>query len=51
MLVWALIAALVFACPGGVLLVAEWLCRRDAARHNLPWVENRPNEPLELSSD
>ena len=51
MLHWALIAALPFAFLGGALLVAEYLCRKDAARHRMPWVENTPDDAHELSSD
>lgn len=51
MLEWALIAALPVAFLGGALLVAEYLCRRDAARHRMPWVENKPDDSHKLSSD
>ena len=48
---WALIAALVLACLGGAILVAEYLFRRDAARHSMPWVENTPSDSHKLSND
>jgi len=51
MLEWALIVALPVAFLGGALLVAEYLCRRDAARHRMPWVENKPDDSHKLSSD
>jgi len=51
MLAWALIAAVPVAFLAGGLLVAEYLCRRDAARHRMPWVEDEPDDSHKLSSD
>ena len=48
---WMIVGATIVAFLLGGLIVAEYLCRRDAARHHMPWVENMPDASHKLSSD